>query len=68
MDLSPILKQPPGVFLKACVRYFLSNFYFYPNERYDIETLTTDRVLNKDHFYWKIMQKICTIGYSQTPF
>ena len=26
------------------------------------------RVLNKEHFYWKIMKKICTRGYSQNPF
>ena len=35
---------------------------------YDIETLSIDRVLNKEHFYWKIMQKIGTRGYSEIPF
>ena len=28
--------------------------------RCDIETLSFDRVLNTEHFYWKIMQKMCT--------
>ena len=28
--------------------------------RYDIETLSIDRVLNKEHIYGKIMQKRCT--------
>ena len=37
-------------------------------KRYDTETLSNDRVLNNKHFYWKIMQKLCTRGYSQTPF
>ena len=27
---------------------------------YDIETLSIDRVLNKEHFFGKIMQKMCT--------
>ena len=29
-------------------------------KRYDIETLAIDTVLNKKHFYGKIMQKMCT--------
>ena len=29
-------------------------------KRYDIETLPIDRVLNKAHFYGKIIQKMCT--------
>ena len=29
-------------------------------KRYDIETLFIDLVLNKEHFYGKIMQRICT--------
>ena len=28
--------------------------------RFDIETLSIDRVLNTEHFYGKIMQKMCT--------
>ena len=27
---------------------------------YGIETLPVDRVLNKEHFYEKILQKMCT--------
>ena len=27
---------------------------------YDIETLSTERVLNKEHFYGKIIQNMCT--------
>ena len=26
----------------------------------DIETLSIDRILNTEHFYWKIKQKMCT--------
>ena len=36
--------------------------------RYDIETLSIDRVVNKQHFYWKIMQKMFIKNCSQTPF
>ena len=35
-------------------------WYLEKEKRYDIETLSIDRVLNKEHFYWKIMQKMCT--------
>ena len=31
-------------------------------KRYDIETLSIDRVLSKEHFYWKIMQKMSIRG------
>ena len=125
-----VFDQFVGLLLKACVRYFLSNFYFSPNDspsktflfhlkssfrfrdiqifvfsssplffpvshnfsgwfkkslkvydviiclnknlithfvwyiekevRCDIETLSIDRVLNTEHFYEKIMQKMCT--------
>ena len=34
--------------------------YLEKKKRYDIETLSMDRVLNKEHFYGKIIQKICT--------
>ena len=27
---------------------------------YDIETFSIDRILNKERFYGKIMQKMCT--------
>ena len=29
-------------------------------EKYDIETLSIDRVLIKEHFWGEIMQKMCT--------
>ena len=37
-------------------------------KRYDTETLSIDRVLNKERFHGKIMQKMCTKTKSQTPF
>ena len=37
-------------------------------KRYDIETLSIDGVLNKEHFYWKIMHRMCTRGQFQNPF
>ena len=43
-------------------------WYLEKEMRCDIETLSIDRVLNTEHFYGKIMQKICTKSYSQTPF
>ena len=63
------------ILFKACVRYFLSIFYFYflnknlityfvwylrKEKRYDTETLLVDRVLNKKYFYGKNMLKMCT--------
>ena len=40
----------------------IKQFIWYPeNEnRYDSETLSVDRVLNKKHFYWKCKDKMCT--------
>ena len=32
--------------------------YLGKEKSYDIETLSTDRVLNKEHFYGKIMQEM----------
>ena len=32
------------------------------NAMYEIEMLLIDKVLNKKHFYWKIMQKMCIRG------
>ena len=43
-------------------------WYLEKEKGYDIETLSIDRVLNKDHFYGKIMQKMYTKSFSQTPF
>ena len=37
-----------------------SAWYRDKKKRYDIAILSLDRVLNKEHFYGKIMQKICT--------
>ena len=31
-------------------------------KNWDVETWSIDRVLRKEHFYGKIMQKICTKG------
>ena len=36
--------------------------------RCDTETLSSDRELNKEHFYGKIMQKMCTKSSPQTFF
>ena len=41
-------------------------WYFEKEKRYDIETLSIGRVLNKEHFYGKIMHKLCTKA-SPTP-
>ena len=35
-------------------------WYLENEKRYDIEPLSIDRVLNKEHFYEKIIQKMCT--------
>ena len=43
-------------------------WYLEKEIRCDIETLSIDRELNKEHFYGKIMQKMCTKSYPQTPF
>ena len=34
--------------------------YLEKEKRHDIETLSIDRVLNKEHFYETIIQKLCT--------
>ena len=41
---------------------FMTHFVWYleKEKRYDIETLAIDTVLNKEHFYEKIVQKMCT--------
>ena len=43
--------------LKNLITYFV--WYFEKKKSYAIENLSIVRVLNKEHFYWKIMQKIC---------
>ena len=35
-------------------------WYHEKEKRYGIETLSADRVLNKEHFYGKIIPKMCT--------
>ena len=44
-----------------CVnRNLITHFVSYLKESYDVETLSIDRVLNKEYLYEKPMQKICT--------
>ena len=45
-----------------CLNKNLTHFVWYleKEKRYDIETLSIDGVSNKEHFYGKIMQKMCT--------
>ena len=43
---------------KNLTTHFVS--YLGKEKSYDIETLSIDRVLNKEHFYWKTIQKMCT--------
>ena len=35
-------------------------WYLEKEKRYDNETLSNDTVLNKEHFYGKFIQKMCT--------
>ena len=43
-------------------------WYLEKKKRYGIKTLSIDKVLNKEHFYGKIMQKMCNKSYSKTLF
>ena len=43
-------------------------WYLEKEIRCDIETLPIDSILNMEHFYVKIMQKMCTKSYPQAPF
>ena len=43
-------------------------WYLEKEKWYDIETLLTDRVLNKEHFYGKFMQKMCIKSYPRPKF
>ena len=45
---------------KNLITHFV--WYLEKEKRYDNETLSTDRVLNKENFYWKIMQIMRTRG------
>ena len=51
---------------KNLITHFV--WYLKKEKRFDNEILSTDRALNKEHFHWKIMQKMWTRGYFQTPF
>ena len=43
---------------KNLITHFV--WYVEKEKRYEIETSAIDRVLNKEHFYGKVMQKMCT--------
>ena len=43
---------------KNLMSYFV--WYLQKEERNDIGAFSVDRVSNKEHFYGKIIQKICT--------
>ena len=49
---------------KNLITHFI--LYLEKEKRYDLETLSIDRVLNKNHFYGKFMQKMCTESQSHT--
>ena len=40
------------------ITYFV--WYLHKEKRYTIETFSVDRILNKEHFYEEIKQKMCT--------
>ena len=42
--------------------------YLEEETRRDVETLSIDRELNKEHFYGKVMQKMRTKSQPQSPF
>ena len=45
---------------KNLITHFV--WYLEKEKRYDIETLSTDRVLNKEHFYGKVMQNLASFN------
>ena len=47
----------------------ITQFVSYPEKekRYGIETFSIDRVLSKEDFYGKIMQKLCTKSQFENP-
>ena len=51
---------------KNLITHFV--WYLEKEKRYDIETLAIDAVLNKEHFYEKIMQNICNQKLVPDPF
>ena len=48
-------------FINCLNKILITHFVWYleKEKRYDIETLSIDRVLNKEYFYGKVMQKMC---------
>ena len=48
--------------IKCLNKNLITDFvwYFEKEKRYDVETLSLDTVLNKEPFYGKIIQKMCT--------
>ena len=48
--------------INCLIKNLITNFIWYlgKEKRYDIETLSNDRVLNKENLYGKIMQKMFT--------
>ena len=51
---------------KNLITHFV--WYLEKEKRYDLETLSIDRVLNKEHFYGKTVQRICTKSPLPDPF
>ena len=49
---------------KNSITHFV--WYLEKEKRYDIETLSIDRVSYKEHYYGKIMREMCTNSSSQT--
>ena len=55
-----------SIFLnKNVITHFV--WYLKKEKRYYPESLPIDRVLCKEHFHGKIMQKLCTKSQSRTP-
>ena len=56
-------------FINCLKKNSITHFVWYlgKEKKYDIETSSNDRALKKEHFYGKIIQKICGKRYSQTP-
>ena len=52
--------------IKNLLTYFVS--YLEKEISCDIEILSSERVLNKEYFYGKIVQKVCNKSQFQTPF
>ena len=60
-SLSVIAFEDDRKFINCLNKNLLSRFILYiEKERYDIETSSIGKVINKEHLYEKTMQKICT--------